>query len=145
MLAKLATRYIDTAEKDHDARSSDDWETRAIGRLRKDMETARAALAAALDRTVYFHRQAQWLLHRFPDAKLVDVPGLVKLVTQTDIEQAGWSLSPGHHVGVAPAEVDEDFPFEQTMREIHSELTELNAEASRLASSIAANLRRLAT
>ena len=59
--------------------------------------------------------------------------GLVKLVDHKEIETAGWSLTPGRYVGVAPPEEDEDFDFEQTIRDIHTELADLNKEAAGLA------------
>jgi type I restriction enzyme M protein len=93
---------------------------------------------------VYFHRQAAWLLDRFPEGKLVDVSGLVKLVNEADIEAADWSLTPGRYVGVAPAEVDEDFDFEQAMRDIHIELADLNQEAVDLAAKIQKNFEEMA-
>jgi type I restriction enzyme M protein len=65
-----------------------------------------------------------------------DVPGLCKVVSRADIEAADWSLTPGRYVGVSPAEVDEDFDFEQTLRDIHVELTDLNQEAQILAAKI---------
>ena len=55
----------------------------------------------------------------------------VPLVTRAEIEAADWSLTPGRYVGVAPPEVDEDFDFEQTLRDIHVELADLNQEAVR--------------
>ena len=84
-------------------------------------------------------RQANWLLSRFPDAKLVAVLGLVKLIDQKEIEAADWSLTPGRHVGVAPPEVDEDFDFDQTLSDIHVELADLNQEAAALAKKIQKN------
>jgi hypothetical protein len=53
----------------------------------------------------------------------------VKLVDRKEIEAADWSLTPGRYVGVAPPEEDEDFDFEQTLRDIHTELADLNKEA----------------
>ena len=84
-----------------------------------------------------------WLQDRFPDAKLVAVPGLVKLVDRKEIEAADWSLTPGRYVGVAPPEEDEDFDFEQALRDIHTELADLNKEAIELATSIQANFEEL--
>jgi type I restriction enzyme M protein len=75
-------------------------------------------------------------LSRFPDARLVPVPGLLKLVSRKEIEAADWSLTPGRYVGVAPPEVDGDFDFEQTMRDIHAELADLNQKAVALAEKI---------
>jgi type I restriction enzyme M protein len=41
----------------------------------------------------YFQRHAAWLIERFPDAELRDVPGLCKQVSRADIEAADWSLT----------------------------------------------------
>ncbi|NCO20002.1 MAG: SAM-dependent DNA methyltransferase, partial [Gammaproteobacteria bacterium] len=80
---------------------------------------------------------------RFPKAEMADVPGLCKVVTRADIEAADWSLTPGRFVGVAPAEVDEDFDFEQTLRDIHLELADLNRESADLALKIQTNFEEL--
>ena len=71
------------------------------------------------------------------------MPGLVKGVDREEIEAADWSLTPGRYVGVAPPEEDEDFDFEQTMRDIHAELADLNREAAILADRIQANFEKL--
>jgi type I restriction enzyme M protein len=52
-------------------------------------------------------------------------------------------LTPGRYVGVAPTDVDEDFDFEQTMKDIHIELTDLNQEANELALKIQDGFREL--
>jgi len=89
------------------------------------------------------HKQAVWLTERFPDGKLRDVGGLVKLVDKAELEANDWSLAPGRYVGVAPEEEDENFDFEEALREIYVELEELNAEAIELAAKIARNFREL--
>ena len=71
------------------------------------------------------------------------MPGLVKLVDRKGIEAADWSLTPGRYVGVAPPEEDEDFDFEQTLRDIHTELADLNKEAAELAAKIQENFEEL--
>ncbi len=68
---------------------------------------------------------------------------MVKLVDKTEIEAADWSLTPGRYVGVAPEEVDEDFDFEEALRDIHIELQGLNNEAVELAEKIARNFEEL--
>jgi type I restriction enzyme M protein len=68
---------------------------------------------------------------------------LVKLVNRSEIEANDWSLTPGRYVGVAPEEVDEEFDFEETLREIHVELEDLNAEAVQLAVTIKRNFKEL--
>jgi type I restriction enzyme M protein len=65
------------------------------------------------------------------------------VVSRAEIEAADWSLTPGRFVGVAPAEVDEDFDFEQTLRDIHLELADLNRESVELAAKIQANFEEL--
>jgi type I restriction enzyme M protein len=60
-----------------------------------------------------------------------------------EIEAADWSLTPGRYVGVAPPEEDEDFDFEQTLRDIHTELADLNREAVELAAKIQTNFEEL--
>jgi type I restriction enzyme M protein len=74
---------------------------------------------------------------------MVAVPGLCKVVDRAEIEAADWSLTPGRYVGVAPVEVDEEFDFEQTMKDIHLELADLNREAVGLAARIQENFAEL--
>ncbi|MEI8311364.1 MAG: SAM-dependent DNA methyltransferase, partial [Verrucomicrobiota bacterium] len=143
LVFKLATRLVDSAESDAGARDHEAWDGRAIGRLEKELDARRKALVDQLKATAYFERQAHWLLSRFPDAKLVPVPGLVKLVDRKEIVAADWSLTPGRYVGVAPAEVDEDFDFEQALGDIHVELADLNQEAGALAKKIQKNFEGL--
>ena len=65
------------------------------------------------------------------------------LAVKDEIEANDWSLTPGRYVGVAPEEEDEDFDFEEALREIHVELEELNAEAIQLAEKIKKNFEEL--
>lgn len=144
---KLASRLIETAEKELNAKASENWDSKKIssGResLKKQAEATRADAVEQFKQVRYFYKQAHWLLSRFPDAKLVDVEGLVKLVDVKEIEANDWSLTPGRYVGVAPEEEDEDFDFEETLRDIHVELQGLNEEAVGLAEKIARNFREL--
>ncbi|MEJ1406729.1 MAG: N-6 DNA methylase [Candidatus Sedimenticola sp. (ex Thyasira tokunagai)] len=144
---KLASRLIDTAEKELSAKDADNWEAKKIssGRdsLKKQAEASRADAVEQLKQVRYFFKQAHWLLSRFPDAQLMDVEGLVKLVDIKEIEANDWSLTPGRYVGVAPEEEDEEFDFEETLRDIHVELEGLNEEAVVLAEKIAQNFREL--
>jgi type I restriction enzyme M protein len=149
LVTKLATRLVDAAEKEvkkskeNGDDNHDNWDGRAIGRLEKELEPRRKELVEQLKRTAYFQRQAQWLLSRFPEAKFVAVPGLCRVVTRAEIQAADWSLTPGRYVGVAPPEVDEEFDFEQALRDIHIELADLNRESCTLAAKIQANFEGL--
>ncbi len=60
-----------------------------------------------------------------------------------EIEAADWSLISGRYLGVAPPEEDEDFDFEQILRDIHAELADLNKEAVVLAVKIQQNFEEL--
>lgn len=103
----------------------------------------RHAVVEQLKAATYLHRQIAWLQDRFPKAEMQDVPGLCKVVSRAEIEAADWSLTPGRYVGVAPAEVDESFDFEQTLCDIHVELVDLNREAAELAAKIQENFEEL--
>ena len=116
---------------------------RNLKRHVSEMETAFAEAMDSLEGNIYFTRHLEWLLHRFPDSTYHDVPGLVKLVTLAEIEAADWSLTPGRYVGVAPAEVDDEENFDEEMRAIHAELSDLNAEAIDLAERIQANIEEV--
>jgi len=145
---KLSTRLIELCESELAAKDSDLWASANIHgtrrtSLKKSADGARKIAVEQLKEVRYFYKQAHWLLSRFPEGKLCDVAGLVKLVSIKEIEDADWSLTPGRYVGVAPEEVDEDFDFEETLREIHIELKGLNEEAVALANSIALNFEGL--
>ena len=140
-LFKSLVSLIDQCENGNNSRESDEWETREIARKRKTADSARYLVIEQLKLLRYFHRQARWLIERFPDGKLRDVEGLVKLVDRSEIEKNDWSLTPGRYVGVALEEEDENFDFGETIREIHAELEGLNAEAVELAERIAENFQ----
>jgi type I restriction enzyme M protein len=144
LLYKLTARVADLGgELAADDAVSAAYDRRATGRLVKQLDEKRKAAVDQLKQAVYFHRQVAWLQDRFPKAELEVVPGLVKLVDRKEIEAADWSLTPGRYVGVAPPEEDEDFDFEQTLRDIHTELADLNKEAAELASKIQENFEEL--
>jgi type I restriction enzyme M protein len=119
------------------------YDQRSVTKLVKRLDEHRKAAVEQLKHAVYFHRHVAWLQDRFPHAELKAVPGLVKLVDQAEIKAADWSLTPGRHVGVAGPEEDQDFDFEQTLREIHTELADLNEEAAVLAAKIQENFEGL--
>lgn len=148
LLYKLADRAHDQigkvlADIPDEAQNDLPYDRRGVGRLLKQLDDGRRDALEQLRQAVYFNRQAGWLLDRFPEGKLAGVPGLVKLVSRAEIEAADWSLTPGRYVGVAPAEVDEDFDFEQTMHDIHTELADLNQEAALLAATIQKNFEEM--
>jgi len=86
LLYKLTCRLIETCENDCGTRDRGQWAGREIFRGRKAVDEARQLAVEQLKQVRYFHRQARWLTERFPEAKLCNLPGLVKLVDQAEIE-----------------------------------------------------------
>ena len=93
---------------------------------------------AALEETLTIAREAVWLYEKFGDGKYRDILGLCKAASLAEIEEKGWSLTPGAYVGVAPAE-DDGVDFAQRMGEIHRELLELQKESDELMGAISRN------
>ena len=87
-------------------------------------------------------KEAHWLYEKFGDGVYTDVPGLCKLATIAEIEEKGWSLTPGAYVGVAPVE-DDGVDFAERMAEIHRELLSLQAESNDLMDTISQNMKEM--
>ncbi len=143
LLYKLAARSGQVAQELALDDTGKSYDRRAINKLLKQLDEERKQAVEQLKQAVYYHRQIGWLQDRFPEAEMRAVPGLCKVVTRAEIKAADWSLTPGRYVGVAPAEVDDDFDFEQTLKDIHLELADLNREAVELAAKIQENFEEL--
>ena len=87
-------------------------------------------------------KEAHWLYEKFGDGEYQDVLGLCKAATLAEIEEKGWSLTPGAYVGVAPIE-DDGVDFEERMAEIHKELLSLQAESNDLMDTISQNMKEM--
>ena len=83
-----------------------------------------------------------WLTNRFGLGKYTDVLGLCKVATITEIEEKGWSLTPGAYVGIAPVK-DDGVDFAERMAEIHRELLSLQAESNDLMDTISQNMKEM--
>lgn len=140
-LYKLASRLFD--EYEQSGRESGNPTNRELSRCRKAAEESRKSLVEALRKVRHCWKSAHWLQEKFPAAELRDVPGLVKRVSLAEIADNDWSLAPGRYVGIAPEEQNDDFDFEQTLRDIHIELQGLNEEAVELAANIVRNFEEL--
>jgi type I restriction enzyme M protein len=142
-------KLLDTAEKGLCARLSKAFDAKAAreakrallaGDAKKDEDaTVRDRVLEAVKQAAYFIAQGHWLLSRFPGGKFVAVPGLCKAVTQKEIAENDYSLTPGRYVGVAAVSEEGEEDFVEKMRDIHDELTELNEKAVELAASISSN------
>lgn len=135
-------KQIDQLYKLAEKQAKDSGE-KGLTKLIKTIEDKRKNAVEQLKLIRYFYKQAHWLQERFPDAELQDIAGLVKLVDMEELKAADWSLTPGRYVGVAPEVEDEDFDFEETLRDIHIELKGLNEEAVLLAVQIQKNFEEL--
>lgn len=87
-------------------------------------------------------KEANWLYEKFGEGVYSDVLGLCKLATISEIQEKGWSLTPGAYVGVAPIE-DDGVDFEERMTEIHRELLSLQAESNDLMDIISQNMKEM--
>lgn len=109
---------------------------------KKKMQSAWDRKIAGLEEIITVAKEAEWLLEKFGDGTYQDVPGLCKVASILEIEEKGWSLTPGAYVGVAPVE-DDGVDFGERMKEIHKELVELQAESNDLMDTISKNLEEM--
>ena len=105
---------------------------------KKRIETEYQDIIQGIEQKLTVVKEALWLTEKFGDGVYADIPGLCKAATLEEIEQKGFSLTPGAYVGVAPAE-DDGVDFHERMTEIHKELLELQAESDRLMETISKN------
>ena len=75
----------------------------------------------------------------FPDGEYVDIKGLCKVTTLSEIEEQGHSLNPGRYVGVADEE-DDGVDFHERLTELNEELETLNSEAIKIEKKISNNI-----
>ena len=87
-------------------------------------------------------KEAHWLYEKFGDGIYADILGLCKLASLSEIEEKGWSLTPGAYVGVAPVE-DDGVDFAERMAEIHRELLSLQTESNDLMDTISQNMKEI--
>jgi type I restriction enzyme M protein len=163
LLQKAQEALVAKGDAQIDAQTTDAAAKRVTAEVRKIAAEGKKLVAAVADARVpltgdpavqmvvtghlkrfrYFEGQAHWLLSRFPDAALRNVQGLVKLVDRAELAANDYSLTPGRYVGVAAEVEDDEFDFEEALREIHLELDGLNVEAAELAEVIGRNFEEL--
>lgn len=105
---------------------------------KKAVEADYAQKVADVETSIVVAKEALWITEKFGEGDYADIPGLCKAATLEEIEQKGFSLTPGAYVGVAPAE-DDGVDFHERMTEIHKELLSLQAESNRLMETISKN------
>lgn len=112
---------------------------------RKDKKRIQAKydeMIAAKNDEIIVAKEAVWLYEKFGEGEYKDILGLCKVASLTEIEEKGWSLTPGAYVGVAPVE-DDGVDFEDRMLEIHRELLSLQAESNNLMDTISKNMKEM--
>ncbi len=113
--------------------------------LIKEYEHKKAA--APDDEKSYWQEQLDWLNERFPNGTYNDVIGLckvAKLEGEDGIIDQDYSLNAGRYVGVV---IEDDGmteqEFKETMLNLNSELSALNAQAHELEQQIEKNIKNL--
>ena len=114
----------------------------AARKEKKMLEAAYAESMSELEELIQTAKEALWLTEKLGDGEYADIPGLCKAATLEEIEQKGFSLSPGAYVGVASVE-DDGVDFHERMTEIHKELLKLQAESDRLMETISKNWKEM--
>ena len=109
---------------------------------KKRIEAEYQDIIQGIEQKLTVAKEALWLTEKFGDGAYQDIPGLCRAATLEEIEQKGFSLTPGAYVGVAPAE-DDGVDFHDRMTEIHKELLELQAESDRLMETISKNWKEM--
>lgn len=150
---KLWLKLLETAEKTLRARLSKSFDSKTARNLKlallaadtkkNEAPTVRDEVLEALKQAVYFIHQVHWLHSRFPEALFENVPGLCKAVSKDEIAANDYSLTPGRYVGVALVDAEDEEDFQETLREIHDELAELNDKAIFFAERISSNFEAL--
>ncbi len=113
-----------------------------IGRYKNILMSANDAATFLIDDAIQTINDALWLYEKFGEGEYKDIEGLCKAATIGEIEEKGWSLTPGAYVGVAPVE-DDGVDFTERMAEIHKELLALQAESNSLMETISKNMEEL--
>lgn len=126
LLREKAKTAVDSAERKDKKTTAAVWDTK----IQK------------LEEVVSIIGEAVWLTEKFGDGEYKDILGLCKCASIDEIEQKGWSLTPGAYVGVAPIE-DDGVDFAKRMLEIHNELLILQAESNKLMETISKNMKEM--
>lgn len=127
------------AEQQKLAKEAESRATRADKRAARALWEERLA---ELEGMILTAKEAQWLFEKFGNGEYKDIPGLCRAAGLAEIEEKGWSLTPGAYVGVAPVE-DDGVDFAQRMNEIHAELVKLQAESNALMETISQNWKEM--
>ncbi|MBX7134725.1 MAG: type I restriction-modification system subunit M [Fimbriimonadaceae bacterium] len=141
-LGKQVTKALTLIDKELGGRQDPAWDSRAARVEAETWDTTRHETTEAMKVVLYFGAQVHWLQSRFPDAKMTAVPGLCRVVDLAEIEEQGWSLTPGRYVGTSENLAD-DTEYIERLTEIRVEFSELAASAQCLVEEITSRLGRI--
>lgn len=127
--------------KEHRALAKKETES-AERREKKTIQNTWDEKIAWIEEIIEVAKEAEWLYEKFGDGEYKDILGLCKIALQEEVEEKGYSLTPGAYVGVAPIE-DDGVDFEERMGEIHRKLLSLQAESNDLMDAISQNLKEM--
>lgn len=133
--AKQAVAAAKKAEK-----AAKEKKEKYTGKKAKEVQAEYDAKLAELNEVITVAQEANWLYEKFGDGEYQDILGLCKVAFIEEIEEKGWSLTPGAYVGVPPVE-DDGVDFGQRMQEIHTELVTLQKESNQLMDIIIMNMK----
>ena len=121
--------------------------------FRKKTEAEWKEALDQIDAAITVAKEALWLYEKFGEGEYRDIPGLCKIAYTTkeaqgedkdgvNIEDKGWSLTPGVYIGAAPTK-DDGVDFAKRMKEIHAELLALQGESDELMKTISRNMKEM--
>ena len=111
-------------------------------KTKKEVEAAWNSKINWFDEVIEIATQANWLFEKFGEGVYANVLGLCKIADRNEIVEKNYSLTPGAYVGVKPEE-DDGVDFATRMKEIQTELKNLQTESNHLMDTILNNLKEM--
>ena len=90
---RLINRLVDICLNNQILKENNKSTVREIINLKKQTEESRDLTVNKLKQVRYFYHQAEWLITRFPDEKLCDIKGLVKLADKDELKENDLGLN----------------------------------------------------
>ena len=140
--AKSWMRFVDSLETNSKKELYKKHDLSSIAHYKKQKVSEIETLREIINQISLVIEEYEWLTEKFGDGEYKDILGLCKCATKKDIEEKGYSLTPGAYVCVAPIE-DDGVDFHERMKEIHSELLALQAESNTLMETISKNMKEM--
>ncbi len=134
--------YVSNLQKDAQKEVVKAKELKTLAEYKRGLAVDLDVFVESVENLCQIILEAKWLTDKFGDGEYKDILGLCKCATKKEIEEKGYSLTPGAYVGVAPVE-DDGVDFHERMKEIHNELLTLQAESNTLMETISKNMKEM--